>query len=112
LVLALGALTWYFSKRGCLLQALPYLRTPLKRSLLPNPRLLRSRQELRGRLDTTTGNYIYDRGNEVELKLADGTVLKVGEISTEAQLFNLLSSASFTIDTVDKTKNWISPHLF
>lgn len=61
-----------------------------------------------GLLDTATGNYVYDVGNDTELKLADGTVLKVGENSTEAKLFNMLSNASFTIDAADKTKNWVS----
>jgi outer membrane protein OmpA-like peptidoglycan-associated protein len=61
-----------------------------------------------GKLDESTGNYIVDVGNETELKLADGTTLRVGENSTEVKLFNMLNNPEFTIDTVDKTRNWVS----
>ncbi len=61
-----------------------------------------------GMLDTVTGNYVYDLGKEIELKLANGAVLKVGENSTEAKLFNMLGSTSWTVDTMDKTKNWVT----
>lgn len=60
-----------------------------------------------GALDTVTGNFIYDIGANKEIKLADGTSLTVGENSTEAKLFHMLSEASFTIDTVNKSANWV-----
>ena len=60
-----------------------------------------------GSLDTITGNYIYDVGANKEIQLADGTILTVGENSTEAKLYNMLNDASFTVDTVDKTANWV-----
>ncbi|MFT3902711.1 MAG: OmpA family protein [Niabella sp.] len=60
----------------------------------------------KGTLDSL-GNYIYDVGNNKEIKLADGTVLTVGENSTEVKLYNMLSDAAFVVDTVDKSANWI-----
>jgi len=64
--------------------------------------------QIRGKLDSITGNYIYDQGAEIELKLADSTSLKVGTTSTEARLYKMLADSSWLIDTMDKTKNWIS----
>ncbi|GAB3016651.1 hypothetical protein GCM10027051_21430 [Niabella terrae] len=60
-----------------------------------------------GSLDTTTGNYIYDVGADTEIKLADGTSLTVGANSTEAKLYHMLNDAAFSIDTVDKSANWV-----
>lgn len=60
-----------------------------------------------GALDTATGNYIYNVGADTEIKLADGTTLKVGENSTEARLYHMLNDASFTVDTVNKSANWV-----
>lgn len=60
-----------------------------------------------GTLDTASGNYIYEVGSNKEITLADGTILTVGENSTEARLFNMLSDAAFTVDTVDKSANWV-----
>lgn len=60
-----------------------------------------------GTLDTATGNYIYDVGANTEIKLADGSTLTVGENSTEAKLFHMLSDDAFTVDTVNKSANWL-----
>lgn len=60
-----------------------------------------------GTLDTATNNYIYNVGANKEIKLADGTTLTVGENSTEAKLYNMLSDATFTVDTVNKSANWV-----
>ncbi|GAB3424134.1 OmpA family protein [Niabella aquatica] len=60
-----------------------------------------------GTLDTATGNYIYNVGADKEIKLSDGTTLTVGENSTEAKLFNMLSDAAFSVDTVNKSANWV-----
>ena len=60
-----------------------------------------------GNLDSASQNYIYDVGANTEITLADGTVLTVGENSTEARLFKMLSDAAFTVDTVDKSANWV-----
>jgi outer membrane protein OmpA-like peptidoglycan-associated protein len=63
-----------------------------------------------GMLDTVTGNYIYELGEEMEIILPDSakTKLMVGRNSTEAKLFRFLSDDQFQVDTVDKTHGWIT----
>src|SRR5204862_2448066 len=39
---------------------------------------------------------------------ADSSALKVGTNSTEARLFKMLTDTAWSVDTIDKTKNWIS----
>lgn len=60
-----------------------------------------------GTLDAS-GNWVSDQGAEQTIKLADGTELRVGANSTEYKLYQFITDAAFQIDTVDKTKNWIS----
>jgi outer membrane protein OmpA-like peptidoglycan-associated protein len=60
-----------------------------------------------GQLDSASGNFIYNVGDEIEIKLPDGNVLKVGGNSTEAKLFRFLSDSTSTVDE-DKTKGWIT----
>lgn len=63
-----------------------------------------------GMLDTVTGNYIYDIGDEMEIILPDSakTALMVGKNSTEAKLFKFLTDDNSKVDTVDKTQGWIT----
>ena len=62
-----------------------------------------------GALDTVTGNYIYNTGEVTTIKLPNNTTIEgVGENSTENKLFQFLNDANATVDTVDKTKGWIS----
>lgn len=63
-----------------------------------------------GTLDTATGNFILNVGDNVIITLPDSakTTLQVGANSTEAKLFHFLSDAANTVDTVDKTKGWIT----
>lgn len=63
-----------------------------------------------GMLDTVTGNYIYDIGEEIEIILPDSakTVLVVGRNSTEAKLYNFLTDKNAKVDTIDKTQGWIT----
>ena len=61
-----------------------------------------------GRLDSITGDFIYDQGTQTQMKLPDSSILTTGEKSTEARLFRMLSDSGWHIDTVDKSKNWIS----
>ncbi len=58
----------------------------------------------KGRVDAATGDYLYDVGNIVALKLPNGNVLNVGENSTEAKLVNFLNDKSATVDTAKG--NW------
>ncbi len=63
-----------------------------------------------GALDTITGNYIYELGEEIEIILPDSakTKLVVGRNSTEAKLYHFLSNDAMVVDTLDKTKGWIT----
>jgi outer membrane protein OmpA-like peptidoglycan-associated protein len=63
-----------------------------------------------GMLDTVTGNYIYEIGEEMEIILPDSakTVLVVGKNSTEARLYKFLTDDNAKVDTVDKTQGWIT----
>lgn len=61
-----------------------------------------------GRYDPTTDTFIYDTGNPATLRLADGTVLKIGATSTESQLYKFLSDPSMQVDSVNRTKGWIN----
>lgn len=62
-----------------------------------------------GALDTVTGNYIYNTGDMITIQLPNNTTIEgVGENSTENKLFQFLNDANATVDTVDKTKGWIS----
>jgi OOP family OmpA-OmpF porin len=61
-----------------------------------------------GKLDSTTGNFIYNVGDIKQLKLPDSTFITAGENSTEAKLIKFLSDASLTVDTVNKSNGWIS----
>ncbi|MEJ0103243.1 MAG: OmpA family protein [Bacteroidota bacterium] len=103
LVVAALAL-WYFGGKGCSNKETETTITTEDTTIIKPAETTVS--TIKGTLDST-GNFIYDIGNEKEIKLADGTVLKVGDNSTEAKLFAMLSDASWSIDTVDKTKNWV-----
>lgn len=59
-----------------------------------------------GTYDSVSGNYIYEVGENREIKLEDGTTLTVGANSTEAKLFDFLTNG--TVDTADKSKGWIT----
>jgi len=62
-----------------------------------------------GALDTATGNYIYNTGDLTTITLPNGTKIEgVGVNSTENKLFQFLNDANAKVDTVDKTKGWIS----
>ncbi len=54
-----------------------------------------------------SGNYIYRVGAIKEITLPDGTILNVGENSTESKLFSMLVDANFKVSS-DKTQNWVT----
>jgi OmpA-OmpF porin, OOP family len=109
LMLTFGGLVWFFSNRG---DASPETATaPVDTTTVPVkiiPADTIAVVQIQGKLDSITGNYIYDQGAEAELKMPDSTTLKVGINSTEARLFKMLTDTTWSIDTVDKTKNWVS----
>ncbi len=57
----------------------------------------------------SAGNFVRDLGANVEIDLPNGGgKLTVGQGSTENQLYKMLTDANFVVDTVDKTKGWVS----
>ena len=104
LLVLLGLAIWYFGGKGCNnKETVTGSTTEDTTTIKPAEKI---EGAIKGRLDSL-GNFIYDVGNEKEIKLADGVLLKVGDNSTELKLFNVLSDASWSIDAVDKTKNWV-----
>ena len=61
-----------------------------------------------GKLNTITGNFVYNTGVTKELVLPDGVKLSVGATSSEAKLYAFLSDAKMVVDSLDKIKGWIS----
>lgn len=61
-----------------------------------------------GRYDDASGNYIYDTGQPLILRLADGTTQKVGANSTENRLYMFLADPAQQVDSVNRTKGWIN----
>ena len=60
-----------------------------------------------GRLDTLTGNFIYETGAVQAINLPDSSSFNAGANSSESKLVQFLSSGA-AVDTVDKTQGWIS----
>lgn len=107
---ALGGLIWYLMKScnkeaatnsGTEMPATPVNDTA-NHTPTPPPTTTTT-----GTLDAS-GNWVSEQGAEQTIKLADGTELKVGANSTEYKLYQFITDAAFQIDTVDKTKNWVS----
>lgn len=61
-----------------------------------------------GRYDEATGNYIYDTGLPTLIKLGDGSRQMVGANSTENRLYQFLINDAAQVDSVNRTKGWIS----
>jgi outer membrane protein OmpA-like peptidoglycan-associated protein len=59
-----------------------------------------------GRLDTLTGNFIYETGTIQKISIGDTASVSAGANSSEAKLVQFLKSG--TVDTADKTKGWIT----
>ncbi len=64
-------------------------------------------ENIKGRLDSLTNNFIYDTGDTVTIKLPNGEEWRVGNNSTEYKLFTFLSSDA-KVDTLDKSQGWIT----
>jgi OmpA-OmpF porin, OOP family len=60
-----------------------------------------------GMLDNLTGNFIYETGIPQPISLPDSSTFSVGANSSESKLVQFLSSDA-SVDTVDKTKGWIT----
>lgn len=61
-----------------------------------------------GRYDPVNDKYIYDTGQPLILRLADGTTQKVGATSTENRLYTFLADPGMQVDSVNRTNGWIN----
>ncbi|WBA42580.1 OmpA family protein [Hymenobacter canadensis] len=62
-----------------------------------------------GHYDAASGNYIYDTGTPTTLQLTNGRKLSgVGVNSIETKLHQFIADPKQQIDTVDRTKGWMS----
>ena len=59
-------------------------------------------------LDSLANNLIKDAGDAVSLTLPDGQEWKIEKNSAEFKLFSFLNSPEIQVDTLDKTKGWIT----
>lgn len=106
ILLVAALLIWLLTSKGCKHEEAvtpatttdtPVATTPTT-TVTPVP-------TVKGRLDTISGNFIYDLGETIMLSLPNkGGELKVGKWSTEARLVDFLTNTSATIDTVKG--NW------
>lgn len=104
LLLALAALLWWWRGRNKTAE----VATTTVDTVVATPDVAPAPVVVPGKLDTVSGNFIYDVGTLGNVTLPNGTVINVGDNSSEAKLFKFLNDASMTVDTVDKTKGWIS----
>lgn len=107
---ALGGLIWYLMKSCNKEEATTNnaaIEAPAPTGDTANPQPQTPPSTAAGTMDAS-GNWVADWGTEQTIKLADGTELKVGQNSTEYRLYQFITDAGMQIDTVDKTKNWIS----
>jgi outer membrane protein OmpA-like peptidoglycan-associated protein len=62
-----------------------------------------------GHYDASSGNYIYNTGAPTTLQLGNGKKLTgVGINSVEAKLHQFIADPKLKIDTIDRTKGWMS----
>jgi OmpA-OmpF porin, OOP family len=105
LVLA-GAAAWYFFKDGCkkkvdtseVTAAIDTAGSTIKENATA------ALQAIAGKLDSVSGDFVYDLGENVTLDLPDGAKLTVGKNSTEYKLVSFLNDKSALLDTVKG--NW------
>ena len=109
LLITFGGLVWFFAKKGS--KSFETTTTYADTTTTPVtiiPPDTTVPVQIQGKLDSVTGNYIYDQGTEIELTLPDSTFLITGANSTEARLFDMLNNTNSSIDTLDTTKNRVT----
>ena len=63
--------------------------------------------DIRGNYDSINNRFVYDLGADREITLPDGTVMTVGDNSTEWKLYDFISNDGNTVSD-DKTQGWIT----
>lgn len=109
LLATFGGLIWFFSQRDRDDKEANTTTSDTSTKLVDSiPANTSAITIVQGQLDSLTGNYIYDQGITTNLLMPDSSVIPAGQNSTEARLFNMLSDTSWHIDTIDKSKNWVT----
>lgn len=104
LILAAMA-AWYFLGKGCNNKADTVLTDADSVKTEQPASDIKAAMTSAGKVDSLTGNYIYELGKQVTIELPNGAgKLEVGENSTENKLFQFLSNPGSKIDTVKG--NW------
>ncbi len=105
LVVALGALLWWFFNRNKPAETDTVTVTDTADTATPSATY--ADPATLGTYDSTSGNFIYNRGNDVQLQFGDKT-LTVGENSAEARLYRFLTDSGVSVNEADKTQGWIT----
>jgi OmpA-OmpF porin, OOP family len=109
LLIGAGLLLYYFFGKGCNsgTDAGATADTATVNTDVPNPdagTVANVATTVVGKIDSATGEFMYDLGKMIDLDLPGGVKLNVGENSTEAKLVAFLNDASKTVDTAKG--NW------
>jgi OmpA-OmpF porin, OOP family len=108
LLIGAGLLLYYFFGKGCNSGTDAAAGdTTAVRTEVPNPDVspvTTAATTVLGKIDSATGEFMYDLGKMIDIDLPGGVKLNVGENSTEAKLIAFLNDASKTVDTAKG--NW------
>jgi len=105
LLLLLGAalLIWLFTRKPAPKEEAAPIVTDTTTATTPSVAV--TPPAVKGKLDTTSGNFIYDIGEMITIDLPNnGGQLSVGKYSTEARLVEFLKDPNAVVDTVNG--NW------
>ena len=105
LLLLLGAalLIWLFTRKPAPKEAAAVVTDTT--AVVPSPVVEVPPVTVKGKVDTVTGNFIYDIGDMITIDLPNnGGQLNVGRYSTEARLVEFLKDPNAVVDTING--NW------
>ncbi|HEY7162217.1 MAG TPA: DUF937 domain-containing protein, partial [Acidobacteriota bacterium] len=103
LLLGAGLLIWLFTRKPAPKEEAAAVVTDTTTAVAPAPEV--TPVTVKGKLDTTSGNFIYDIGEMITIDLPNnGGQLNVGKYSTEARLVEFLKDPNAVVDTVNG--NW------
>jgi len=103
LLLGAGLLIWLFTRKPAPKEEATAVVTDT--TAAPTPSVAVAPVTVKGKLDTVTGNFIYDVGDMITIDLPNnGGQLNVGRYSTEARLVEFLKDPNAVVDTVNG--NW------
>ena len=103
LLLGAGLLIWLFTRKPAPKEEAAAVVTDTAATVIPSAGV--APVTVKGKLDTTSGNFIYDIGEMITIDLPNnGGQLSVGKYSTEARLVEFLKDPNAVVDTVNG--NW------